>query len=411
MLNSYAEYHAKVWENASVNFPEFTKSYTKSEKLKKELALDQFLKLIKGFRKKRMNQRSMKEADQEMFFSNIRRLLAEGMDFTAEQLEIMFSDEMIGITRSFVRQAHAFDSKLPFPDIFQACRNVWIMNGIQLILGIPMQLTPPVFAYSLLYPYSDNLIDDPLISPVEKMSFSIRFRERLAGHEIKPANTTEFAVFRLVGMIESAYPRIDFPEIYESLLSIHEAQTNSMKLITPDTTLNETEILKICLTKGGASVLTDGYLVAGKLTPEQRHFLFGFGAYLQMLDDIQDLAEDAQAGLMTIFSKTACQSPLDEKLNKTYRFGGEVMKSLDRFDGQKLDIFKSLLRKSMDLFVTEAIAQNPQAYSSNYSSKFEEFSPFHFNYIRNQKEKFVPYNGFLLTAIEEIAFSESAILT
>lgn len=86
------------------------------------------------------------------------------------------------------------------------------------------------------------------------------------------------------------------------------------------------------------------------------------------------------------------------------------MKSLDQFDGQNLDLFKSLMRKSMDLFITEAIAQNPQAYSPQYVSAFEEYSPFHFSYIRKRKEQFVPYNGFLLTAIEEIAFSENAIL-
>jgi hypothetical protein len=332
------------------------------------------------------------------------------MDFTSEQLEMMFSDEMIGITRSFVRQAHEFDPNLSFSDIFQACRNMWIMNGIQLIMGIPMQLTPSVFAYSLLYPYTDNMIDDPLVSTVEKMLFSNRFRDRLSGHQLESVNKTEDIVFQLVGMIEAEYSRIDFPEIYESLLGIHEAQTNSMKLIKQKYSLSENETLKICLTKGGASVLADGYLVAGRLTKEQRFFLFGYGAYLQLLDDIQDVDEDFQAGLMTVFSRSAFQTPLDEMLNKTYWFGEEVMKSIDQFDGQHLDLFKSLMRKSMDLFIAEAIAQNPQAYSLQYVSEFETYSPFHFSYVRKRKEQFIPYNGFLMTAIEEIAFSESAIL-
>lgn len=92
---------------------------------------------------------------------------------------------------------------------------------------------------------------------------------------------------------------------------IHEAQTKSMLLIQQNSVLTENETLKICITKGGASVLADGYLVSGKPTEEQRFFLFGYGAYLQLLDDIQDVEEDFQAGLMTVFSKSAFQSPLD----------------------------------------------------------------------------------------------------
>jgi hypothetical protein len=411
MLKHYTDQYAEIWEISSSNLPEFSKSYSSSEKLQREVALDQFLKSIKGFRKKRMKHRVLTENDQDKFFSNTRQFLSEGMDFTSQQLEMMFSDEMITVTRSFVRQAHEFDHSLSFPNIFQACRNVWIMNGLQLIMGIPMQLTPSIFAYSMLYPYTDNMIDDPLISTFEKMMFSNRFRDRLAGNKLKPANKTEQAVFRLVDMIESEYSRIDFPEVYDSLLGIHEAQTNSMMLLQKKHSLTEKETLNICLSKGGASVLADGYLVAGKLTDAQRYFLFGYGAYLQLLDDIQDVDEDYRAGLMTVFSKNAFQSPLDEKLNKTWWFGEEVMKSLEQFDGKQLDLFKSLMRKSMDLFIAEAIAQNPLSYSPKFVSTFENFSPFHFSYIRKRKEQFIPYNGFLLKAIEEIAFSENAILT
>jgi hypothetical protein len=86
------------------------------------------------------------------------------------------------------------------------------------------------------------------------------------------------------------------------------------------------------------------------------------------------------------------------------------MKSLDFFDGFHIDLFKSLMRRSMDLFISEAIAQNGEAYSPHYVSDFEAFSPFHFSYIRRQKAQFTSYNGFLLTAIEEIAFSQNLLL-
>lgn len=410
MIQNYTAQYAGIWERCSVQMPEFSKVYPKRDKLNREKFLDQFLNTIKAFRKDRIRGKSFTEADQQLFLRNTREFLRNGLDFTEGQLELMFSDEMVEITRSFVRQAKVFDPDLAFNDIFQACRNMWIMNGLQLIMGIPMQITPSIFAYSMLYPYTDNLIDDPNISSFEKLVFSERFRDRLSGVIFKPENRTESAIFRLVEMIENEYSRTDFPEVFNSLLDIHDAQTNSLKLIQFLDSLSEQETLKICLAKGGASVLADGYLVAGKLTDDQKYFLYGYGAYLQLLDDIQDVEEDHAAGLMTVFSKSLFSCSLDEKLNKTYWFGEHVMESLEFFDGRHIELFKSLMRRSMDLFITEAIAQAPDAYSHKYVATFERFSPFHFSYIRKRKEQFAPYNGFLLTAIEEFAFAENLIL-
>lgn len=405
MLQNYTEQYAGIWDGCATRMPEFSKKYSKADKLRKEQFLDQFLNTVKTFRKDRVNGKVISEADQELFFTNTRGFLRNGLDFTDYQLEMMFSDEMIGLTRSFVRQARAFDSQLSFSDIFQACRNMWIMSGLQLVMGIPLEVTPAVFAYCMLYPYTDNLIDDPQISGFEKMVFSERFQDRLSGVILKPVSGTEDSIFRLVEMIENQYSRAEFPEVFESLLAIHQAQTDSLKLIQHPDELSETEILKICLAKGGASVLADGYLVAGKLTEAQRYFLFGYGAYLQLLDDVQDVEEDRQAGLVTIFSGSVFGASMDEKLNKTYWFGEYVMQSLGFFEGQHLDLFKSLMRRSMDLFITEAIAQASGAYSSGYVAVFEDYSPFHFSYIRKRKEQFTPYNGFLLKAIEEFAFA------
>jgi len=411
MLQEYTKQYSQIWETCPKSFPEFSRVYTQPGKKLKEQTLDQFLQSIKSFRKEKVSLKTMTEANQQVFLKNTSVFLRDGLDFTDDQLEIMFSDDLIEITKTFVRQARAFDPDLSFPDIFQACRNAWIMNGLQLIMGLQIQITPSIFAYSMLYPYTDNFLDDPKISGFEKMIFSERFFNRLSGQNLKPTNKTEQAIFRLVEMIEDQYSRNDFPEVFDSLLDIHNAQTASLKLIQCSDSLSEQETLKICLAKGGASVLADGFLVAGKLTEAQKYFLYGYGAYLQLLDDIQDVDEDFKAGLMTAFSKSAHQFTLDEKLNKTYWFGEQVMQSIQYFEGQHLDLFQSLMRKSMDLFIIEAIAQNPDFYSKRYLSEMENHSPFSFSYIQKRKEQFAPYNGLLLTAFEEIAFKENMILT
>lgn len=409
MLRRYSEYYASVWHSCSGNANLFPTFYTETEKLAKEEKLDEYVKLIQSLRGKSYKLKNVR-FDEDLFFRKTRTFFAEGFGFDDGELNVMFSDDLIRVTKSFVRQAHEFDSDLRFPEIYQACRNVWIMNGLQLVLGLPLKLTPSIFAYSLLYPYTDNFIDDPQVSAFEKWQFSERFRIRLAGLSVNPENRTEEAIWRLVGLIESQYSRADFPEVFESLLAIHAAQTNSLKLLQPDGVLSDSEILRICLEKGGASVLADGLLVAGNLSETQKLFLFGYGAYLQLLDDVQDVEEDKASGLMTIFSKSAGSETLDEKLSQTFWLGIEVMKNLPAAGSSYIGQFRSMMRKSTDLFVTEAIAQHPDLFSGNFVAVHEAASPFHFSYIRKRKQNFASYHGFLLTALEEVAFAEDSVL-
>jgi len=404
MIQKYLEEYTVIWEKSEPKFPFISRKFGLKEKQIREKILDQYIKSVRAVRNGRLDWRKFTEKDEQLFFVNTRSFLRDGLDFTDEQLQVMFSDELIEVTRQFVRQARRFDSKLTFPDIFQACRNMWIMNGLQIVLDLPVRLTPSIFAYSLLYPYTDNLIDNPEISAFDKMIFSNNFYLRLNGQNPEPNNSAEKTIFSLVSMIEDEFPRSVYPELYGSLLAIHDAQTQSMNLIHACNALSETETLKICIAKGGASVLADGYLVAGQLSKDQEYFLFGYGAYLQLLDDIQDVDEDSEAGLKTVFSNSS--ELLDIKLNKTYWFGEKVMQSLPLFGGRYIDVFQSLMRKSMDLFIIEAIAQNPDCYSKKYVDKMEAHSPFSFSYIQKKKDKFAPYNGLLLTAIEEIALNE-----
>jgi hypothetical protein len=57
------------------------------------------------------------------------------MDYSEDQLSMIFSDQMLSSTFGFISAAVKFDPDLSMQSIFQACRNVWIMNGVQLLLG------------------------------------------------------------------------------------------------------------------------------------------------------------------------------------------------------------------------------------------------------------------------------------
>ncbi len=61
----------------------------------------------------------------------------------------------------FITTARKENPQLKDEEIFQALRNVWIMNSLQIYWGLPVEMTPSVYAYSMLYPYTDNFLDNP----------------------------------------------------------------------------------------------------------------------------------------------------------------------------------------------------------------------------------------------------------
>ncbi|MBE3089103.1 MAG: class 1 isoprenoid biosynthesis enzyme [Actinobacteria bacterium] len=290
-------------------------------------------------------------------------------------------------------------------DIFQACRNVWIINGIQSMMDLPIELTPSVFAYSMLYPYTDNYLDNPHITSESKTIFNRRFQQRIEGEKIVPGNTDEKNIFNLIGMIEEQYERSRYPKVYESLLAIHQGQTKSIRLLDTSGSLKETDVLKICIEKGGASVLADGYLVSSSLTESQERFLFGFGAYLQMVDDIQDVNKDSKAGLLTPFSQASQQTSLDELTNRTFNFGVRIMDQINCFKGSNLDSLKSLMEKSIKILLIESVGLNNEFYRRSYTQKIEEYSPFRFSYLKKRRSRLSTNQGLFMKEIKESILS------
>ena len=350
-----------------------------------------------NFRKLELNNSSYPKAT----FPVIRTFLKSAFNFEDKHLDIIFSEGYIEATKKFIKTGHRFDPNLSIEDIFQACRNVWIINGIQSMMGLPVELTPSIFAYSMLYPYTDNYLDNPHTTSESKIIFSRHFQQRIEGKEIVSENTEEKIIFDLIGMIEDQYERSCYPKIYESLLAIHKGQTKSISLLDPSSSLSEKEVLKICIEKGGASVLADGYLVSGSLTESQERFLFGFGAYLQLVDDIQDVNEDSKAGLLTPFSQALGQISLDEFTNRTFNFGIKVMNHINCFKGSNLDSLKSLMEKSIKILLIESVGFNDKFYNRSYTQEIDEYSPFRFSYLKKRRNSLSTNHGLFLKEIEE----------
>lgn len=396
-ISQLTTFFVQEWMNSSDEFQMSQDGISLFEKKKRERYVSSFLKSVKS-----LNSNQDTHQLSEWMLVELRGLFKFAFSYQPEQIEMMFSSEMMKSTKQFIKNAKAFDSELSIPSIFQACRNVWIMNGLQLILGVPVKLTPSIFAYSMLYPYTDNFVDDPQISRKDKLAFSKRFARRLSGENVMPMDIREHQIYRLVEMIEAQYNRTEFPGVYRALIGIHQAQTKSMALLEKDQ-VSFPDALSICIEKGGTSVLADGFLIAGELSEKQQQFLFGYGAYLQLLDDIQDVKEDLDDNLMTAFSLTARYQHLDQTIGKTFNFGSKILEDSHDVHARIEMDFKGLLQKSILLFLIESVAIDSQYYSPDFQQQLEKQSPLSFRYIRDKRNFFTPQKHLMLDKLEALA--------
>ena len=309
------------------------------------------------------------------------------MGFQKQQFQLIQRKGFIDVAAQFAAEARRYDPSLTDADIYQASRNVMSMNFMQLLLGLPVELTPAVFAYSLLYPYSDNLLDDPAISPQDKKTFGGWFLSILVDQNPAPRNERERRIREMIALVERQFPRDRFPAVYESMLGIHAAQSRSMELMRAAASPYEADVLGLSFEKGGASVLGDGYLVAGELTEWQRRFMFGYGCFTQLMDDVEDIRTDREAGIATIFTQSAGRWALDGVTNRLFHFGEGVFTQMERFPGEEAALLRSLVWDCIQPALIGSLIRSHQYYSRPYLAALQTHFPFHFRTLERQEKK------------------------
>jgi hypothetical protein len=374
--------YIRMWWETSTEFPPVGPVFNHRGKLECEKCLDDFIdetiKSLKHFPEDMSAQRKWRDT-----LGKQARFAGEhAFGLPPRYMDILSGNPFSEVTDQFVRQAREFDPEVKLEDMLQAMRNVWIMNSIQIFLGVKVQHTPSVFAYSMLYPYTDNYLDDPSITLEEKKRISFRFRKCLAGEGIQPENRYERLLYQLVHRIEGQYPRFHYPRVYQSLLGIHDAQVKSLQLQGQPVSPYESDILGISFEKGGMSVLADACLVKGELQKKEAAFMFAFGIFLQLADDLQDAGSDRKSNHMTMFSQTAEKWPLDLITNKLIRFMYRVLDEDPCFTSPHLMELKEVIRYNMLFLIVQAIAQNSRLYTRDYVKQMEEHCRFSFKYLK-----------------------------
>lgn len=408
-INFYVREFEQLWNNSSTEFQFNGDIVLYDEKIVREEHMNSFSKnMKKEVDWKKLSKEAQKQFIQQFNYS-IGSFFKNAFKFSDNEVAIITDEGFSAVTKKFMNMARSFDPTVKIEDVFQASRNLWIVNSLQIMLGVKVEVTPSIFAYSMLYPYTDNYLDDPSISKAEKFAFSHRFRLRLKGEKVIPYNDIEKIIFDLVDLIEGDWDRTKFSNVYDSLLAIHDAQTKSILLLGDQKNLNKDDLLSICIEKGGTSVLADAYLINGELTKEQEKFCFGFGTYLQFVDDIQDLEEDANGELETPFTNALKDNKIEEYVNRTISFCNTVMSDLSSFPVKDLSDMESLMVKSINFLLTEAVGLNEALFSENYVQIVEQYSPFRYEFVKKRRSNISANRISLMKKMEKFMFDEVEI--
>jgi hypothetical protein len=314
---------------------------------------------------------------------------AVALGLKPEAVELL-TGTFLRVGTELARWARGFDPDLTVPDTIQACRNAWTACGLQALLGQPMQLTPSLLAYSMLYPYSDNYLDHPSLSKADKLLFSERFRERLGGRKLSARDHHEAAVWAMVELIEEQYHRLSYPQVFDCLLAIHRAQEQSVAQLGSESgfsgRIDDQELMRISCAKGGTSVLADACLAHPWLREEESRFAFEWGVLLQLGDDLQDVKEDLGRGSATLFTRAAAGGqPLDGLVMQLLNFSQHVADCMDRLPHGSA-LAKDLLRMSWRSLIVMAVADAQQFFTKEFLAELEACSAFRFEFLRDRNK-------------------------
>ncbi len=388
-INALKESYADLWENIQDAFPINLHKYEDDERAigdkKLENCTNDILRLVRDY-----SPADGPESDEKWGTALKNTVYGFGTGvagFSDGNMRMLLTNGFCEPTYEFIRNAREFDEGIRVNDLLQALRNVWIMNCFQKLMGLKLEMTPSILAYSLLYPYTDNYLDADSISMSKKNKLNNRFERRLAGEQLDAQSKYESKLYKLVSMIEKQFNRSAFPTVYQSLLAIQTAQSRSLFQQVGRASEKSHGIFDISMEKGGTSVLADACLIRGSLTEDETAFAFGFGILLQLVDDLQDAGTDRKSGQCTLFATDVSKTQSEANLNRVINFADHILKDVSCFSSADSAQTLELIRKGVMLLIFVAAACNERMFSEEYLNTMEKYSPCTFRSIRMVSKK------------------------
>lgn len=374
------------WNSTTENFPDFLPYYTPEEKTANETFLSSLIpelhNSIKAYR-----QHPSEESAQQLKEKLHHIIASENLIHIREHFSReLFAEFELNI-ELFLEKTKAFDKTLSTENIWQAMRNYLIYCMIVSLQDESQNCRDTILGYSLLYPYTDNYIDELHRQTQAKDSYNQLIRKTLMGEEITPANSYEEKTYQLLKLIQNSYSK-DIPRQQNAsslLLFMLEAQEKSIYQIHKfgKKRLSTDDILRISTYKGGLSVLID-YLFSidfdfSLITEKELSFYLSFGLILQLTDDLQDIIEDRKNHSQTLMSSSKNKKQLESVVNRLLHF---THFSIANFSPRNR-VLHTFILQNCQLLLLCTVAKNAKYFSKEYLKKLEIYLPFSISFLDN----------------------------
>ena len=372
--------YTSLWFNASGNPPLHLRSFSRQEQCEREKQVDVMR------REGSLSPTGGSASERGQGRKRIMALIAQGIPGPAGVRVRRFLDHCGRAGERFVGRARSFNAGISDAEIQQALRNLWVFNSLQFYLGKPVVLTPSSFAYSLLYPYTDNWLDEAAETCQGKQSLMRWLTSQLHGYPSSTDDGRKEAIASLLRMIRQEFPRSRRPEVHASLLAIHRAQKKALRLCGAPSTGSEHSLIPLTMEKGGTSVLVDG-LLAGRLSTAQAEAIFGYGILLQLVDDLQDLQEDLDGSRSSPFSRAIRHGTLEGVTNRLFNLTEVIAARLKREGLPASGDIAPLIARSCTILIEEAIARHSHLYRQGYLALVNRHTPVRLAYLREFRHR------------------------
>ena len=373
----------ELWREAEDGFPDFLSEISNETKSQNEEYIKDitefFQKQIKSYPRlpicrKKWIEKSCSKISEVLYKETI---IGIHNSISKETLDA-FQDELF----QFLRNVREFAPELSFEEIGQAIRNYIVYAMFKEVSGVKLGFNMAGFGYSMLYPFTDNYIDNRNCSEKEKTEYNKFIRDKLEGRQVHPNSLHQQKTGELLDAIESEFPKNSDRTVNKLLLLMLDAQEKSLMQQNQSVKLTYEERLDISIYKGGISVFIDRVLVKKQITEDELLFYLGLGFFLQLADDLQDIKEDNEKGYQTIFT-THLNSEHEEKIvNKILNFIHHVM---DSYKAEN-DIFKYFILSNCYQLVYLSVVGSSEFFSKEYLNQLERYLPVSYPFLKKHMQ-------------------------
>ena len=312
------------------------------------------------------------------------KLLAShsGVDRKSYKMVIEMQMEIDKKVNEFKVLAKQHVPTMPYKDIQRAAANIWPMLSLQGLDSKKLRITNSMIGYSMLYPLSDDIVDDNTIPKSEKQSFIQRFARLISHGDSKVEYDREIDVWKMFSLIELDWNRKKHPLVYRLMSELFTAQIDSQRQfggpVHGKPIPEFADVWEITVRKGALSILCDAFLVNGKVSRSDASFASHFGTITQFLNDIRSIDSDLAEGQYTPMNMMYVKyGNMDGIIDYVYHYFKTTFENPIHLKGnhyrqsKKRSLFFKVMLDFLGNKLLESVGMNSEKFSQEFLVKIE----------------------------------------